>query len=301
MSGATDAKAELHRDVGAYGLDPLGYVRFAFPWGVPGTPLATDGGPEDWQCEVLQQLGQGLASLAEAVRLAVASGHGVGKSALVSWIILWALSTMHDTRGVVSANTEAQLRTKTWPELAKWHGARHQSRLVRLHRDGAAFGAARQGSHLARRLHHLVGEQHRGHRRPAQQGPPRLRPARRGLGHPRCGVGDHRGRADRRRHRALLVRLRQSHAQHRPLPRMLRRRPLRPSLAPSPDRFALGRHDQQGADRAVGEGLRRGVRLRPRAREGRLPARRLHAVHRRRARRQPRSPASWCRIPRRRW
>ena len=58
--------------------------------------------------------------------------------------------------------------------------------------------------------HHLVGEQHRGHRRPAQQGPPRLRPVRRGLVHPRRGVGDHRGRADRRRHRALLVRLRQS-------------------------------------------------------------------------------------------
>ena len=137
MSGTTDAKAQLHREVGAFGLDPLGYVRFAFPWGMPGTPLAADSGPEAWQCEVLQQLGQGLAAPDEAVRVAVASGHGVGKSALVSWIILWALSTLHDTRGVVSANTEAQLRTKTWPELAKWHGLCHQPRLVRLHRDGA--------------------------------------------------------------------------------------------------------------------------------------------------------------------
>lgn len=42
-------------------------------------------------------------------------------SALVSWIILWAISTYPDTRGVVTANTEAQLRTKTWPELAKWY------------------------------------------------------------------------------------------------------------------------------------------------------------------------------------
>ena len=32
------------------------------------------------------------------------------------------MSTLRDTRGVVSANTEGQLRTKTWPELAKWHG-----------------------------------------------------------------------------------------------------------------------------------------------------------------------------------
>jgi hypothetical protein len=39
----------------------------------------------------------------------------------VAWLILWAMSTLRDTRGVVSANTEGQFRTKTWPELAKWH------------------------------------------------------------------------------------------------------------------------------------------------------------------------------------
>jgi len=42
-------------------------------------------------------------------------------SALVSWIILWALSTHEDTKGVVTANTEVQLKTKTWAELAKWY------------------------------------------------------------------------------------------------------------------------------------------------------------------------------------
>jgi hypothetical protein len=55
------------------------------------------------------------------VRQAVASGHGIGKSALVSWLILWGVSTFADTRGVVTANTERQLKTKTWAELAKWH------------------------------------------------------------------------------------------------------------------------------------------------------------------------------------
>jgi hypothetical protein len=39
---------------------------------------------------------------------------------LVAWIILWAISTETDTRGVVTANTETQLKTKTWAELAKW-------------------------------------------------------------------------------------------------------------------------------------------------------------------------------------
>ena len=80
----------------------------------------------------------------EAVRSAVASGHGIGKSALVSWIILWAMSTLPDTRGVVSANTEGQLRTKTWPELAKWHG-------LCLNRDWFEYTATSLHSVLAGR------------------------------------------------------------------------------------------------------------------------------------------------------
>ncbi|MCF8533389.1 MAG: terminase [Reyranella sp.] len=76
--------------------------------------------PDDWQREVLQEIGGGLATPDEAVRIAVASGHGVGKSALVAWILLWAIGTRQDTRGVVTANTETQLRTKTWAEVAKW-------------------------------------------------------------------------------------------------------------------------------------------------------------------------------------
>jgi hypothetical protein len=114
----------LSEQLGLYRYDPLGFVKFAFPWGRPGTALAGETGPEPWQCEVLERLGRGLkqrdTSPDEAVRMAVASGHGIGKSALVAWIILWALSTLSDTRGIVTANTEGQLRTKTWPELAKW-------------------------------------------------------------------------------------------------------------------------------------------------------------------------------------
>jgi hypothetical protein len=115
----------LSEQLGRYRYDPLGFVKFAFPWGKPGSALAGESGPEPWQCEVLERLGRGLkqrdTAPDEAVRMAVASGHGIGKSALVAWIILWALSTLSDTRGIVTANTEGQLRTKTWPELAKWH------------------------------------------------------------------------------------------------------------------------------------------------------------------------------------
>jgi hypothetical protein len=54
------------------------------------------------------------------LRIAVASGHGIGKSALVGMMLTWAMSTCPETRIVVTANTEGQLRTKTWPEIAKW-------------------------------------------------------------------------------------------------------------------------------------------------------------------------------------
>ncbi len=42
-------------------------------------------------------------------------------SGLVAWLILWALCTYPETRGVVTANTETQLRTKTFAEVAKWY------------------------------------------------------------------------------------------------------------------------------------------------------------------------------------
>jgi hypothetical protein len=101
--------------------DPLRFVMGAFPWGEPETRLSDfPDGPEPWQKEILEQIRDGLIDINKAIQLAVASGHGVGKTALVCWIILWAISTKPDTRGVVTANTETQLKTKTWAELGKW-------------------------------------------------------------------------------------------------------------------------------------------------------------------------------------
>lgn len=110
--------------LGQYTNDPVGFVACFFPWGRPDTELEKYHGPEKWQLRVLAEIRDRLArgqSFNEAIQIAVASGHGVGKSTLVSWIILWAISTFPDTRGVVTANTETQLKTKTWAELGKWH------------------------------------------------------------------------------------------------------------------------------------------------------------------------------------
>lgn len=102
-------------------LLPVEYVRWAYPWGEPGTLLANEVGPNSFQLSVLQYLQDRLREDPHApIRVATASGHGVGKSALVSWLIDWAQSTMVDTKGVVTANTENQLKTKTWAELGKW-------------------------------------------------------------------------------------------------------------------------------------------------------------------------------------
>lgn len=110
---------DIIEELAQFSSDPYGFVMFAFPWGEPGE-LANSHGPEPWQRDLLLDLGSGLIDLQTAIRLATTSGHGIGKSALVSWLILWAMSTYEDTIGVVTANTETQLKTKTWAQLAKW-------------------------------------------------------------------------------------------------------------------------------------------------------------------------------------
>jgi len=119
-----DSQAErddLALELAQYAHDPLGFVLAAFPWREPGTPLEHAAGPEPWQRAVLEEIGNNLQRSDDPIRQAVASGHGVGKSALVAWITLWAMATCVDCRVAITANTEPQLRTKTWPELHKWH------------------------------------------------------------------------------------------------------------------------------------------------------------------------------------
>ena len=111
--------------IAGFAHDPLGFVRFAYPWGEEGTELADATGPRDWQCALLAELGRRLREAGDLglllpILMARASGHGVGKSTVAAWILHWALSTMPNARIVLTANTDTQLRTKSWPEVAKW-------------------------------------------------------------------------------------------------------------------------------------------------------------------------------------
>lgn len=116
------AQAKMVRLARKWRNDPLAFAQNAFPWGTG--PLEGMAGPDEWQTELLAHIRDELARGANAdavIRDATAAGHGVGKSGCVAWLILWAISTRADTRGVVTANTDTQLRTKTWAELAKWY------------------------------------------------------------------------------------------------------------------------------------------------------------------------------------
>jgi hypothetical protein len=100
--------------------DPYAFCMGAFPWGEPGTALEAFDGPMPWACDLMERIKLGLLDANEAIQEATASGHGVAKSATVGMLIFWAFTTFPDCRGVVTANTETQLKTKTWAELGKW-------------------------------------------------------------------------------------------------------------------------------------------------------------------------------------
>jgi hypothetical protein len=102
-------------------FDPLQYVCCAYPWGTGA--LEDAAGPDTWQVDVLEYIAQLLRDPTHvgALRIAVASGHGIGKGALAAWLISWYMSCRPRPQIVVTANTESQLLTKTWRELAKWH------------------------------------------------------------------------------------------------------------------------------------------------------------------------------------
>lgn len=122
MATKPDALRMLAEDIASFTHDPLGYAVYAFPWGEPGV-LAESEGPREWQCDQLEDIGEHLSNPATRFtpyRDATASGHGIGKSADIGMILCWALDTHEDTRVVVTANTEPQIRTKLWPEIIKW-------------------------------------------------------------------------------------------------------------------------------------------------------------------------------------
>ena len=84
-----------------YRTDPVRFVQHAL--GVE---------PDPWQAEALR-------ALATKHRVAIRSGHGPGKTATLSWAVLWGLLV---TGSLVpcTAPTQETLRSNLWPEIKRW-------------------------------------------------------------------------------------------------------------------------------------------------------------------------------------
>ena len=103
MSATANEDAELAQLCLETRNDPLKWVRLMFPWGLSGTELVHYNGPDTWQSEFLEMLGDRIRmdpfdgrTPTKPRQFAVASGHGVGKSAISAMLILYILSTRQD-------------------------------------------------------------------------------------------------------------------------------------------------------------------------------------------------------------
>jgi hypothetical protein len=69
--------------------------------------------PQRWQA-------QALDAIAKHDRVAIKSGHGVGKTAFESWVVLWWLMTHYPCKVAVTANSAHQLSDVLWTEIDRW-------------------------------------------------------------------------------------------------------------------------------------------------------------------------------------
>src|SRR5438132_4472457 len=107
MPAAEALDLDLADEVAKYYADPLGFVLAMYPWGEPGT-LAGHAGPDKWQAKFLEGLSREVErnrfdgqAPAAPIRRAVSSGHGIGKSTLVAWLVDWIMSTRPHAQGTV--------------------------------------------------------------------------------------------------------------------------------------------------------------------------------------------------------
>jgi hypothetical protein len=90
-------------------------------------PLEKSCGPDTWQADFLRQLGEEVrrrnfdgVTPVMPIRFTTASGHGIGKSVLVAFIVNWIMSIRPSAQGTITADTFQQLSTRTWATLSTW-------------------------------------------------------------------------------------------------------------------------------------------------------------------------------------
>lgn len=132
-----DPEKELAEEMAQFALDPMGFVMFAFPWGKdPSYSLVelkepwksrynSKYGPDEWSCQFFEDLGKEVRKnnfdgkrAVPAIRRAVASGHGIGKTFTTGLLTYWIMSCHPLCRGTITATTMGQLESKTWAEIS---------------------------------------------------------------------------------------------------------------------------------------------------------------------------------------
>lgn len=86
-----------------YNRAPIGFVREVL-----------NAEPDPWQIEALRALSRGHT------RISIRSGHGVGKSCLAAWAVVWFACTRAPMKIAVTAPNAPQLNDVLWPEIQKW-------------------------------------------------------------------------------------------------------------------------------------------------------------------------------------
>lgn len=132
MIANLEQEIEVLTQLLAFRNDPVRAVLYGFPFGREGTMFANFDGPRGWQLEELERIGEHVrmqeanlaqGSYAEVFKGAWSSGRGPGKTALFAMIAWWNMSCRIGAPVMVTANTESQMRNKTFPEFAVWFGA----------------------------------------------------------------------------------------------------------------------------------------------------------------------------------
>jgi len=140
MTSTITADEQLADQLAKFYADPLGHVMFSYPWDTNkeiqkvelkepwASRYNSKYGPDVWACEYMDELAGEVKKRrfdgrnpVDPIKFATVSGHGIGKSTLVAWLIKWIMDTRPNCKGTVTANTAEQLKIKTWAELSKWH------------------------------------------------------------------------------------------------------------------------------------------------------------------------------------
>src|SRR5277367_973274 len=108
MNAQTEPSLEqqLIEDLAKLTHDPYKFCKYVYPW--KEGELVGSGGPRQWQRDILDAIHGHLSAEATPFppcEIEVYSGQSMGKSASVSMILDWAMSTHEDCMVLVTANT----------------------------------------------------------------------------------------------------------------------------------------------------------------------------------------------------